>query len=133
MRFTQSRDEQRKATDEVLKWLEVCWQHRKDGREILPDPFYPRNEKLTPAVVEAVLKHIEGLMLKEFANYANYHRNAQGIGPNQHLVPPKFLGLPYAQQLAVVQGIDRIMQDYRAEEPAPAAPEMPPPDYWNYG
>lgn len=128
MKFTQDKEQQRAATDEVLKWLEVCWQHRIDGRPIQPDPFYERNAKLTPEVIKDVLGGIETLMLKEFANFEAYHRKAQGIGLSQHLVPPKFLSLDAGQQLAIVQGIDRIMLRYRPAE-TPVEPFVDPEMY----
>ena len=85
-----------------------------------PDPFWHRNELLTPEIVKAIIADMEELFVQELKKYPAYHRNAQGISASEVLIPPGFDKLPYAQQLAVVQGLDKIYCEYRAvDEPVP--------------
>jgi hypothetical protein len=116
VKITQNVEEQRRCTEEVFAWLSAC-HHKIEARQLLqPDPFYERNAGLTPAVVKDVLEAIEQTHLFEFGKYPEYHRAAQGVSAGEHLVPPAYLLLPYGQQLAIVQGVDRIFQRYRAED-----------------
>jgi hypothetical protein len=58
---------------------------------------------------------MEALFVKELEKYPGYHRNAQGISESEYLVPPGFDKMAAGEQLAVVQGIDKIFADYRVE------------------
>lgn len=93
--------------------MHQAWLLLQENRELQPDPFYERNELLTTEVVTSVLKSIEDMFLNEFKKYPGYHTNAQKVSKSTVLVPPRFLKLPYPQQLAIVQGIDRIFQQHR--------------------
>lgn len=92
----------------TIEWMHQAWLLLQEKRELQPDPFYERNELLTIEVVTNVLKSIEDMFLNEFNKYPGYHTHAQGVSASTILVPPRFLKLPYPQQLAIVQGIDRI-------------------------
>jgi hypothetical protein len=83
-------------------------------RPFQPDPFYPRNDLLTPEIVERVVDSVESIFESELLNYPGYHRKAQGISASEYLVAPGFRRLPYNEKLALVQGIDRIFQEYRS-------------------
>jgi len=77
------------------------------------DPFYPRNDLLTAEVVGGVIQNIESIFKHELERFPGYHRTAQGISASEYLIPPGFDQMPFSQQVAVVQGIDRIFQEYR--------------------
>jgi len=109
-------------TPKVIEWLHQCWVITESKRPLQPDPFYARNEVLTPKVVEEVIKALEGIFIYELKNSPSYHRKAQGISNTEYLIPPGFDKLPYQEQLAVVQGVDRIFQEYR-DEPAKPTPQ----------
>lgn len=98
---------------ETIAWMHQAWLLLQEKRELQPDPFYERNELLTPEIVTSVLTTIEDMFLNEFNKYPDYHTHAQGVSTGTVLVPPRFLKLPYPQQLAIVQGIDRIFQKFR--------------------
>jgi hypothetical protein len=106
------------CTARTIAWLHDVWQLIEHNRVVQPDPFYKRNKLLTEDVVTKVITDLECIFITELKNYAAYHRKAQGISSNEYLVPPGFDKLPYPQQLAVVQGIDKIFQDYREESAA---------------
>ena len=94
-----------------------------------PDPFWHRNELLTPEIVKAIIADMEELFISELQRYPAYHRNAQGISASEVLIPPGFNKLPYNQQLAVVQGLDKIYCEYRAvDEPVPENVPIDPYD-----
>ncbi len=108
---------QKAASVEMIEWLQQVWQMMRDGRTLQADPFYPRNDKLTPEVVQDVLGWFETLFAREFKNYPSYHYRAQGVDASEYkLVPPHYDRLSASQRLAIVQGVDRIAQKYRAEE-----------------
>lgn len=110
---------QQECVDQTIEWLHQAWVLVTEKHDFQPDPFYPRNALLTPAIVKDVLESIEKMFLDEFAKFQSYHRNAQGVSASQKLVPPRFLLLPYPQQVAIVQGIDKIFQEYRVEDSQP--------------
>ena len=113
------------CVDRTITWLHQVWLLTEQGRPLQPDPFYPRNDLLTSEVVKQVIEGIEGVFISELTKFPEYHRKAQGISASERLVPPGFPQLPYSEQLAVVQGIDRIFQDYRAPESGPRAQPQP--------
>ncbi len=105
------------AVSEVTDFLQTIWQLMEDGRiaTLQPDPFYPRNGVLTKEVVEGVVSAIEFDVFEfEIQKYPGYHKEHQQLEPGEKLVRPGFTELPYPQQLALVQGLDRITQCYRA-------------------
>ena len=104
---------QAEITAKTIEWLHKVWSLVEEGRPLQPDPFYPRAELLTPDVVKNVITSIEEMFIKELQTYPAYHRNAQGISASEYLIPPGFDKMAAGEQLAVVQGIDRIFQDYR--------------------
>ena len=119
MKLTVDPKARRECVERVIAWLHDVWSLIEEGRPVQPDPFYERNEKLTPEVVGAIIADMEFLFVEELRKYMGYHRNAQGISASEVLIPPGFDKLPYSQQLAVVQGLDRIYCEYRAvDEPA---------------
>jgi hypothetical protein len=122
MKLTGNLTRQQECVNRTIEWLHHVWETTEHGRQLQPDPFYARNALLTPDVVHHVIGSIEGVFESELSRYPDYHRRAQGIAANEHLVPPGFDELPYAQQLAVVQGIDRIFQEYK-DEGLPPMPE----------
>lgn len=113
MKLTRDLDRQQECTNRVIDWLHQAWELTGKGRSLQPDPFYPRREVLTPEVVYNVIANIEGIFVSELTKYPDYHRRAQGISTSEYLVQPGFDKLTATEQLAVVQGIDRIMQEYR--------------------
>lgn len=121
MKVTQDKARQQQCTVETIAWLHKAWELMQNGQMLQADPFYDRNELLTPEIVTNVLGGIEELFASEFKRYPAYHLNAQKPPDGAKLVPPKFLSLPYTQQLALVQGIDRIFQGFR--DPNVTAPE----------
>lgn len=127
MKTTLIKERQQECTKRVMAWLHTVWEitERDSGDPLQADPFYARNAKLTPEVVADVLGHIEGLMQKEFDKYPGYHypRNSVVVG-EVLLVPPGFNQLPYQEQFAIVQGIDKIFQDYRVENDPPPPPPI---------
>ena len=130
MKVTQDKARQAECTVETIAWLHACWERLQRGEPLAPDPFYARNELLTEAVIADVLTGIDKLMAEEFRKYPGYHTTAQGVSASTPLVPPHFLTLPPQERFAIVQGIDRIFQGYKADDP-PIGPA--PVDYWNYG
>ena len=73
---------------------------------------------------------MEDLFVQELRKYPAYHRNAQGISASEVLIPPGFDKLEYGQQLAVVQGLDRIYCEYRAvDEPVPEVTPVDPYEF----
>lgn len=118
MKITANVNIQREITVETIEWLHQAWELLQKNQALQPDPFYKRNDKLTPEIVKDVLTGIEKLMLVEFEKFDGYHRRAQGgIEPTKKLVPPRFLKLSYNHQFAIVQGIDKIFQKHKVEEP----------------
>lgn len=118
------------CSDRVIVFLHDCWTHIHDNtvEKMQPDPFYSRNDVLTPEIVEKVAIDIEGIFKTELTKYMSYHRNAQGVSTSQELVAPGFDQLPYHAKRYVCIGMDRILQDYRIE-----APETPPPSPYDPG
>jgi len=113
-------------TPKIIEWLHQCWVITESKRPLQPDPFYVRNNVLTPEIVTNVILALEEIFIYELEKFPNYHRNAQGIDKSEYLVPPGFDKLPYPEQLAIVQGVDRIFQEYREEEsvPTPSSSSM---------
>lgn len=117
MKIIDDKAKQQECTTEVMKWLHHVWELQGRGEVIQPDPFYERNNVLTEDIVTMVLTSITNLMHNEFVKYPGYHYPAQNVKQGEVLlVPPPYLKMPYQTQFAIVQGIDRIMQSYRAEE-----------------
>lgn len=106
---------QEACTAATIDWLHDVWLLIEQGRPVQADPFYERNDVLTPEVVKNVIDNVEAIFVKELATYPGYHRQHQGISASEYLVPPGFDKLPQNQQFAVVQGIDRVFQGYRGE------------------
>jgi hypothetical protein len=125
MKLTGNLTRQQECVNRTIEWLHQVWEMTEHGRPLQPDPFYPRTHLLTPEVVHQVIENIEGIFKSELARYPDYHRRAQGISANEHLIPPGFDHLPQGQQMAIVQGIDRIFQEYKDE----GLPPMPESDY----
>lgn len=113
VQVTADKEKQKECTSRTIDWLHQVWLLLENNRPIQPNPFYERNKKLTPTVVDAVINNIEELFKKEFKNYPGYHNNAQGISQGEKLVPPGFDSLDSQTKLAIVQGIDKIFQDYK--------------------
>jgi len=104
---------QQECVDKTIAWLHHVFEVTETGGTIQMDPFYPRNELLTPEIVRGVIGSIEAIFQNELKRYPAYHRTAQGISESEHLIPPGFDQMPFGLQIAVVQGIDRIFQEYR--------------------
>lgn len=135
MKYTVVPAEQKECSDEVHKFLHDCWVQMEAGRPLQPNPFYERNALLTPAIVMAVIGELVNLQMDEFKKFPGYHNNAQGIdiANGEILIPTPFDKLPYPEQLAIVQGIDRIMQPYRAVDPVPGSETSTPiPETYEY-
>ena len=131
MKLTNDAKARKECVTRVIAWLHDVWSLIEEGRPVQPDPFYARNEKLTPEVVGAIITDMEFLFVEELRKYPGYHRGAQGISASEILIPPGFDKLPYAQQLAVVQGLDKIYCEYRAVD-EPPAPENVPVDPYEF-
>ena len=127
MKLTNDAKARKECVERVIAWLHDVWSLIEEGRPVQADPFYSRNELLTPEIVKAVITDMEELFVQELKKYPAYHRGAQGISASEYLVPPGFDKLKYPEQLAVVQGIDKIFCEYRAVEveAAPAAEYYP--------
>ena len=129
MKLTNNAKARKECVERVIAWLHDVWSLIEEGRPVQPDPFYERNELLTPKTVGAIIAGMEDLFVQELKRYPGYHRNAQGISASEVLVPPGFDKLEYGQQLAVVQGLDRIYCEYRAvDEPVPENVPIDPYD-----
>lgn len=115
MRVSKSTEDQSKCTTETIEWLHQVWSLNEQGQSVQPDPFYERNEKLTPEVIDDVISKIEGIFIFELERYPAYHNNAQGISAGEKLAVPGFDKYPREQKLAIVQGIDKIFIRYRLE------------------
>jgi hypothetical protein len=122
MKLTGNLTRQQECVNRTIEWLHQVWDVTERGRTLQPDPFYARNALLTPEVIKNVIENIEGIFKSELARYPDYHRRAQGISANEYLIPPGFDHMTGAQQLAIVQGIDRIFQEYK-DEGLPPMPE----------
>lgn len=114
----------------VIGWLQQCRDLRVAGTPIQPDPFYKRNDLLTPAVVESVMALIAKTYERELTNYASYHATANNLAEGQKLIAPQFLSLPFGEQFAIVQGIDRIMKEHELPPTAQTQETAPPEEYW---
>jgi hypothetical protein len=112
---------EQECVNQTIAWLHQVWEMTEHGKHLQPDPFYERNEVLTPEVVEQVINSIEDIFKSELRKYPDYHRTAQGISASQYLVPPRFDLLPYGEKVAIVQGIDRIFREYESD-PLPMEP-----------
>jgi hypothetical protein len=123
MKLTDNVARQQDCVARTIEWLHQAWEVTDRGSPLQPDPFYERNALITPEVVQQVIDNLEGIFKNELVKFPDYHRRAQGISAGQYLVPPGFDKLPYSEQLAIVQGIDRIFQEYREVE----EPEVAPP------
>ena len=117
-----------KLTPRIIEVLHQFFLVTESKRPLQPDPFYERNAVLTPEVVASVIVAMEELFVRELKSYPSYHRNAQGISQSEYLVPPGFDKLDFSQQLAVVQGVDKIFQEYREEPKPEPQPEDPKPE-----
>ena len=117
-------EKQGDCTAEVIAWLHRVYLGM-EGIEshVVPDPFYERNEVLTRTVIEAVIAGIEAVYTNELQRYPGWHHSANHLTVNQVLVMPGYSSLPLDEQLALVQGIDRICQKYRATPAEEAAIE----------
>lgn len=100
---------------ETMTFLGDCRKSLDAGEALHPDPFYARNSLLTKEIVEKVISEIEREINHELRQYPGFHRTAQGVPEGRTLVSTEFDKLPYVQQLAIVQGIDRIFQKHRME------------------
>jgi len=116
MKLDPAKDKQAECVARTITWLHEVWSLIEEGRLVQPDPFYSRTALLTPEVVGAVIADMEALFVKELEKYPAYHRSAQGISASEYLVPPGFDKLSQGEQLAVVQGIDKIFQEYRVDD-----------------
>lgn len=134
MKYTQATHEQEACRDLVFAFLHNCWAqtggadpHADPSTFTLrPNPFYERNDVLTEEVVEKVIFELENLMLDEFKKFPGYHERAQGVheapgAQGTKLRPTQFDRLPYDMKLAIVQGIDEIMQPFRIPDVVAAA------------
>ena len=116
---------QQECVDRIINFLHLVWERTEAGEPVLPDPFYARTPLLTPDVVSNVIEAMESLFEREFERYPEYHRRAQGISAGEHLIPPGFNLLSHEQQLAIVQGIDKVMCDYREDEKENESTRLP--------
>lgn len=112
---------------DVIEWLHEVWALTTNGRPFVPDPFYTRNDVLTEEVVEKVIAKLEEIFLYEIEHFPAYHRTNQGLAEDERLATPGYLKMTYSEKLAVVQGVDRIMQGYRQDESEAAPVRTPTP------
>lgn len=116
MNVTTNPERRAQAVAEITAWQQHVWDIMEEGRleTLQPDPFYERNSLLTPEVIEKVLHTVEFDILEyEIQHYPGYHYPHQGLVDGEKLVRPGFTELPDPQKLAMVQGMDRILQQYR--------------------
>lgn len=124
------------VTEKTISYLHEIWLRKEAGRPIQPNPFYHRNDLLTPEIVEKCIETLEGIFTYELEKYPGYHRNAQGISESEYLAPPGFDKMTYNEKFAIVQGMDEIFQEFKANPNPPASvviDESQPPyidDYW---
>jgi hypothetical protein len=119
---------EKECTVEVIEWLHEVWLLKEAGRPIQPDPFYARTGLLTAEIVDKVISDLEGIFTYELEKYPAYHKGAQGVSESEYLAPPGFDKMTPTEQLAVVQGVDRAMQQFRAPDDQPAP--VPSPYSW---
>lgn len=106
-------DKKSQCQVETIAYLHQVWEIHERGGMIQPDPFYERNDVLTEEVVQNVIRNIEDLFITELKKFPTYHKNQNNISESETLVPPGFDKMTPTEQRAVVQGIDRIFQQYR--------------------
>lgn len=118
MKVTQVESRRIEAVQEVTAWLQSIWRLMDQGRinTLRPVPTYDRRSLLPDEKIEEVALAIEGVFAYELENYPSWHQDAQQIKSNQHLVTPGFAGLNLLQKRALVEGVDRILQKYRANK-----------------
>lgn len=118
------------CNEEIIAWLQQCFDKMVAGEELLPNPFYERNEKLTPEVISNVIGAIETKYKYELSWSYQYHLKQYDLPPVNSseeaaklLRRPEFDALPYQQQFAIIQGMDEIYVRYRqkAKEVAESA------------
>lgn len=105
------------ASHRVTDWLQHVWQLMEDGRidTLQPLPRYSRRRLLPDAKINEVVDFLENTVFQyEIDNYPGYHYEEQGLKQGEHeLISPQFSQLTQSQKRALVEGYDRIMQDYR--------------------
>ncbi len=105
------------ASHRVTEWLQQVWQLMEDERidTLQPLPRYSRRRLLPDTKVDEVVYFLENTVFQyEIDNYPKYHYDMQGLKQGKHeLISPQFSRLSRTQKRALVEGYDRIMQDYR--------------------
>jgi len=105
------------ASHRVTEWLQSIWQLMEDGRidTLQPLPRYSRRKLLPKTKVDEIVFFLENTVFQyEIDNYPVYHYDQQGLKQGKHeLISPQFSQLSHTQKRALVEGYDRIMQDYR--------------------
>lgn len=101
---------------ETIAFLHDIWELREKGRPIQPNPFYERDSLLTKQIIDDLIANIELLFVNELKKFRGYHNNAQGISVGEVLVPPGLDTLTDGEKRAVVQGIDKIFNQFRAPD-----------------
>ena len=55
-------------TDESITWQDTCYFLVQAGRPMIPDPFYPRNDKYDPERINQLLDALEAVYAHEIKN-----------------------------------------------------------------
>ena len=127
MQIDSSRITEQKA--EVVSWLRFC----QLNPDLAPDPFYERTPLLTPEVIDNVIESIEVYLTSEITKSPDYHYSHQPVNRETHtLIPPQFDIRSPAWKLAMVQGLDRIYQQYKKLEGQPTLEPTPATDTYYY-
>lgn len=134
------------CNEEIIAWLQQCFDKMIAGEKLLPNPFYERNEKLTPEITASVVAAIEDKYKYELEHTPGYHLRVYFGDEYINAVPreegnlslnpealhqyaatklrrPEFDALSYEQQFAIVQGMDEIYVRYREKAKEVAAKE----------
>ena len=109
------------ATNALMALLSEYRNDLVEGRLPASDPYYPEN--ITPDIVECCLKGIEDYIWSDIHKAGGSHatwQHARVPGApkltKDDLRPPRFLEMPYDSQLAVVQGMHRVLNPFRATD-----------------
>lgn len=116
------------CTHELIAWEHKVFDAIQRGEAVPFDPFYERNAKLTADVVEACIRQHEDNLDYEIQNFPLYHAGHQEVpGYSSEVIDSeanrrywstrlrtqRWDLLPYQQKLAIVQGMDRVLNAHR--------------------
>lgn len=104
------------CVDEQMLWLKECRDKMVAHEPIELDPYHARTALFTHEMVTGILESIKEKIDYELKIYGRTHHAKWQGQPYETLRTPRYLELPYEQQVAIVQGLDRIAQRYRLSD-----------------